>query len=90
MVARFLLAGCVTALSAVVSAQDDPHDPWQYQLPSIFTRVDSPFNFADCAAPKEMETCWQAQNLTTDLTDEICSGLFNRINCTLTNCWNRV
>jgi hypothetical protein len=85
MVVRYTLVGCVAALAAVVNAQVDSQ-----QAPTIFDRVDLPFTFTDCAAPTEMETCWKAQNYTNEELDPNCSGLQERIECALTNCWNRV
>ena len=87
MVGRYTLVGCcIAALSAMTYAQDE------VQLPStIWDRMDLPFTFTDCAAPTEMETCWKAQNFTVE--DELAVqslGLQNRIDCALTNCWNRV
>jgi hypothetical protein len=87
MLARNTLVGCIAALSAVVHAQDD----FQKSSPTIWDRVDFPFTFTDCAAPTEMETCWKAQTFTAeDYYDTECLGLQNRIDCALTNCWNRV
>ncbi|KAH0372556.1 hypothetical protein KCU65_g1028, partial [Aureobasidium melanogenum] len=101
MVGKSVLAGCVAALSAVVSAQIIDFQV----IPYLFDGVDTPFTFTDCAAPKEMQTCWQAQNLTVEYRhdeyldidylddenlDKECFGLQNRIGCALTNCWNRV
>jgi len=83
--AKLTLVGCIAALSAVVHAQVDPQ-----QAPTIFDRVDLPFTFTDCAAPTEMEICWNAQNYTNEYLDPECSGLQQRIDCALTNCWNRV
>lgn len=85
MIARHTLVGCIAALAAVVHAQVDSQ-----QAPTIFDRVDLPFTFTDCAAPTEMETCWKAQNYTNEELDPNCSGLQERIECALTNCWNRV
>lgn len=85
MIARFPLVGCMAAMSAVVYAQVDSQ-----QAPTIFDRVDLPFTFTDCAAPTEMEQCWNAQNYTNEYLDPECSGLQQRIDCALTNCWNRV
>lgn len=90
MVVKYALAGCVAAFSAVVSAQIEVSQPNFTQIPSLFDRVNTPFTFTDCAAPKEMQTCWQAQNYTDEYLDNSCSGLQNRIDCALTNCWNRV
>lgn len=90
MVARYVLAGCVAALSAVVSAQIEVSAPNFTQIPSLFDRVNTPFTFTNCAAPKDMQTCWQGQNYTDEYLDNECSGLQNRIGCALTNCWNRV
>jgi len=84
MISGYLL-GCIAALSAVVYSQDDIQ-----QSPTIFDRVNTPFVFTDCAAPTEMESCWNAQNYTAEYLDSECSGLQNRIDCALTNCWNRV
>lgn len=85
MVGKHTIVGCIAALAAVVHAQVDSQ-----QAPTIFDRVDLPFTFTDCAAPAEMETCWNAQNYTNEYLDPECSGLQNRIECALTNCWNRV
>lgn len=85
MIAIFPLVGCIAALSAMVHAQVDSQ-----QAPTIFDRVDLPFTFTDCAAPTEMEQCWNAQNYTNEYLDPQCSGLQQRIDCALTNCWNRV
>lgn len=85
MIAKFPLVGCIAAVSAVVNAQVDSQ-----QAPTIFDRVDLPFTFTDCAAPTEMEQCWNAQNYTNEYLDPQCSGLQQRIDCALTNCWNRV
>jgi hypothetical protein len=85
MIARNIIVGCIAALAAVVHGQVDSQ-----QAPTIFDRVDLPFTFTDCAAPTEMETCWNAQNYTNEYLDPECSGLQNRIECALTNCWNRV
>ncbi|KAG9655800.1 hypothetical protein KCU64_g6301, partial [Aureobasidium melanogenum] len=90
MVARYVLAGCVAALSAVASAQIDLTASNFTQIPTLFDRVNTPFTFTDCAAPKEMQTCWQAQNFTDEYYDNECFGLQNRIECALTNCWNRI
>ncbi|KAG9529066.1 hypothetical protein KCU93_g3867, partial [Aureobasidium melanogenum] len=90
MVVKYALAGCVAAFSAVVSAQIEVSQPNFTQIPSLFDRVNTPFTFTDCAAPKEMQTCWQAQNYTDEYLDNSCSGLQNRVDCALTNCWNRV
>ncbi|KAK6000704.1 hypothetical protein QM012_003429 [Aureobasidium pullulans] len=90
MTVKHVLAGCVAALSSVVSAQIDLSAPNFTQIPSIFDRVNTPFTFTDCAAPKEMQTCWEAQNYTAEYYDNECYGLQNRIECALTNCWNRV
>lgn len=87
MVGRYTLVGCcIAALSAMTYAQDDVQLP-----PTIWDRMDLPFTFTDCAAPTEMETCWKAQNFTVEDDLDIQSlGLQNRIDCALTNCWNRV
>lgn len=90
MVDKFIfVACCVAAFSAVTYAQDDPKYP-----SSIWNRLDTPFNFTNCAAPTEMETCWKAQDHTTeddgDVGDISCLGMQSRIECALTNCWNRV
>lgn len=90
MVGRHVFASCVAALSAVVSAQIELSAPNFTQIPTIFDRVNTPFTFTDCAAPKEMQACWQAQNFTNEYKDDACSGLQNRIECALTNCWNKV
>lgn len=86
MIAKFALVGGIAALLTVAHAQDDNVQ----QAPTIFDRVDLPFTFTDCAAPTEMEQCWKAQNYTNEYLDPWCSGLQNRIDCALTNCWNRV
>ncbi|KAG9658376.1 hypothetical protein KCU64_g4553, partial [Aureobasidium melanogenum] len=94
MVVKHVLAGCVAVLSAVVSAQIIDFEV----IPSLFDSVNTPFTFTGCAAPKEMQTCWQAQNFTdeylynftVEFFDNACFGLQNRIDCALTNCWNRV
>ncbi|THW30733.1 hypothetical protein D6D25_05861 [Aureobasidium pullulans] len=87
MVGRYTLAGCcIAALSAMTYAQDDVQFP-----PTVWDRMDLPFTFTDCAAPTEMETCWKAQNFTVEDDLDVQSlGLQNRIDCALTNCWNRV
>jgi hypothetical protein len=85
MVGKHTIVGCIAALATVVYAQAGIDE-----APSIFDRVDLPFTFTDCAAPTEMETCWNAQNYTNEYLDPHCSGLQERIECALTNCWNRV
>ncbi|KAG9517895.1 hypothetical protein KCV07_g5936, partial [Aureobasidium melanogenum] len=91
MVGKYTFVGCcVAALSAMTYAQDDAQD---YVLPpsTIWDRMDLPFTFTDCAAPTEMETCWKAQNYTAEDNFLVQSlGLQNRIDCALTNCWNRI
>ena len=87
MIGKHSFVGCcIAALSAKTYAQDD------VQVPStIWDRLDSPFTFTDCAAPTEMEKCWKAQNYTAEDDYLVQSlGLQNRVECALTNCWNRV
>ncbi|KAI5195603.1 hypothetical protein E4T39_08146 [Aureobasidium subglaciale] len=87
MVGRYTLVGCcIAALSAMTYAQDYVQPP-----STIWDRLDLPFIFTDCAAPTEMETCWKAQNYTAEDNLLVQSlRLQNRIDCALTNCWNRV
>ncbi|KAI4730480.1 hypothetical protein E4T49_01760 [Aureobasidium sp. EXF-10728] len=85
MLAKYSLASSIAALVVVVYAQNDV-----VQIPTIYDRVNTPFTFTDCAAPKEMQTCWEAQNYTAEYLDNECTGLQNRIDCALTNCWNKV
>ncbi|KAI5240569.1 hypothetical protein E4T43_06035 [Aureobasidium subglaciale] len=85
MIAGYTLVGCFAALSAVAHAQDEVP-----QESSIFDLVNTPFTFTDCAAPSEMQTCWEAQNFTNEYLDPFCLGTEERIKCALTSCWNRV
>ncbi|KAI5247049.1 hypothetical protein E4T42_06143 [Aureobasidium subglaciale] len=64
MIAGYTLVGCLAALSAVAHAQDEV--PQEY---SIFDLVNTPFTFTDCAAPSEMQTCWESQNFTNEYLD---------------------
>ncbi|KAH0287927.1 hypothetical protein M436DRAFT_81474 [Aureobasidium namibiae CBS 147.97] len=87
MIGKHAFVGCcIAALSAKTYAQDDVQLP-----PTIWDRLDLPFTFTDCAAPTEMETCWKAQNYTAKDDYLVQSlGLQDRMECALTNCWNRV
>jgi hypothetical protein len=91
MVGKYTFVGCcIAALSAVTYGQDDGEDDF-LQLPkTIWDRIDIPFTFTDCAAPTEMETCWKAENSSSIYVEEQCVALQNRMDCALTNCWNRV
>jgi hypothetical protein len=87
MVGRFAFVGyCIAALSAVAYGQDDDIS----ELHTLWGRPDTPFTFTDCAAPTEMETCWNAEDPDVYDFDEECVALQNRMGCVLTNCWNRV
>ncbi|KAI5211447.1 hypothetical protein AUEXF2481DRAFT_25826 [Aureobasidium subglaciale EXF-2481] len=85
MIAGYTLVGCFAALSAVAHAQEEVP-----QEVSIFDLVNTPFTFTDCAAPSEMQTCWESQNFTNEYLDPFCLGTEERIKCALTSCWNRV
>lgn len=90
MLVGYAFAGCLAALSAIASAQDSGNssDTDDY----ILDHVDTPWTFTDCAAPSEMESCWTAQNVTEDVfeDEQNCPHIEKRIQCALTNCWNRV
>ncbi|KAI4849887.1 hypothetical protein E4T44_03072 [Aureobasidium sp. EXF-8845] len=99
MVGKHIFVGCIAALSAVTYGQDDGEDDstfdsvddWTPSPPSMWGRLDTPFNFTTCAAPTEMETCWNAQNPDDAWENAgICDALRDRMKCALTNCWNRV
>jgi hypothetical protein len=91
MVGRYTFVGCcIAALSAVAYGQNDDIDDISELPKTIWGRADTPFTFTDCAAPTEMETCWNAENPDAYDIDEECVALQNRMDCALTNCWNRV
>ncbi|KAI4852118.1 hypothetical protein E4T44_01701 [Aureobasidium sp. EXF-8845] len=90
MVGKYTFVSCcIAALSAVTYGIE--YAPGYVPPPTtIWDRVDLPFTFTDCAAPTEMETCWNAQNSTAKYINAYCFGMQNKIDCALTNCWNRV
>ncbi|THZ14009.1 hypothetical protein D6C91_07550 [Aureobasidium pullulans] len=86
MICKNTILGGLAVLSAVARAQQDDY-PF---ASSIFDRVNPPFTFTGCAAPSEMQTCWESQNYDNEYLNPLCTGLQNRVQCALTNCWNRV
>lgn len=86
MICKETILGVLAVLSAVARAQQDDY-PY---ASSIFDRVNPPFTFTECAAPSEMQTCWESQNYDNEYLNPLCTGLQNRVQCALTNCWNRV